>query len=417
MYLPTGIETITVNTNMNIKEIMCDPDRLYQGYLKAIAGSKWKESTQRFMRNYLSEIFSIERDLRSMTYHTLPHGVFETHERGKIRTISSLVTRDRVVRHVLCDDVLNPAIRPKLIHDNGASLTGKGISFSRRRFEQHAHEFFNKNGPDGLVLFGDFSKFYDNIVHRKAKDMMLDLFDGDRYLEWLLDVIFSDFELDVGYMNEEEYLAQEDFLFNSHDHHQKVLTLPKDVFDGSKLLHKSVGIGDQISQTIGIFYPHRIDSYVKTVRSQRYYGRYMDDWYIMGTDKSELWDILEGIREEARNLGIFVNERKTGIQKVGGTLSYLQVRYQFTETGHLIRRMNPKRVSAMRQKLRKLAPKVYSGEVPVDAVDGMFRSWMGSFHSLLSKEVRGNLFALYEDLYFCKTSVENGKLKIRRSHD
>jgi hypothetical protein len=414
MRLPTGIEAITVN-KPNIKEIMCDPDNLYQGYLKAVAGSKWKESTQRFMRNYLSEIFSIERDLRSMSYHTQPHGVFETHERGKIRTISSLVTRDRVVRHVLCDEVLNPAIRPKLIHDNGASLTGLGISFSRRRFEQHLHRGFELYGPNCSIMFGDFSKFYDNIVHDLAKEMMLELFDHDPYLEWLLDVIFSDFELDVGYMSEEEYLAQGDILFNSHNHHLLTKELPPETFDGTKLLHKSVGIGDQISQTIGIFYPHRIDNYVKTVRSQRFYGRYMDDWYIIGPDKSELWDVLGGIREEAKSLGIFVNERKTGIQKLSNTITYLQVRYQFTKSGHLVRRMNPKRVGAMRSKIRKLAPKVYSGEVPVDAVDGMFRSWMGSFHSLLSKEVRTGLIGLYEDLYFCKITVEKGKLKIRRS--
>lgn len=40
---------------------------------------------------------------------------------------------------------------------------------------------------------------------------------------------------------------------------------------------------------------------------------------------------------------------------------------------------------------------------------------MGSFHSLLSKEVRAGLIGLYEDLYFCKITVEKGKLKMRRS--
>ena len=45
-------------------------------------------------------------------------------------------------------------------------------------------------------------------------------------------------------------------------------------------------IGDQISQIIGIYYPHRIDTYVKFVRSQKYYGRYYDN--LRGCNKNGL---------------------------------------------------------------------------------------------------------------------------------
>ena len=46
-------------------------------------------------------------------------------------------------------------------------------------------------------------------------------------------------------------------------------------------MSKSIDIGDQLSQVIGICYPHSIDNYIKYVRGQKFYGRYMDDWYIM----------------------------------------------------------------------------------------------------------------------------------------
>lgn len=41
-------------------------------------------------------------------------------------------------------------------------------------------------------------------------------------------------------------------------------------------MRKSVGIGSQISQISGVYYPTRIDNYCKIVKGMKYYGRYMD---------------------------------------------------------------------------------------------------------------------------------------------
>lgn len=68
-------------------------------------------------------------------------------------------------------------------------------------------------------------------------------------------------------------------------------------------MHKSVNIGDQLSQILGIYYPYPIDNYVKYVRSQKFYGRYMDDWYIMNPSKEELQDLLNHIRDIAKERG------------------------------------------------------------------------------------------------------------------
>lgn len=72
-------------------------------------------------------------------------------------------------------------------------------------------------------------------------------------------------------------------------------------------MEKSVNIGDQLSQVIGIYYPYPIDNYVKYVRQQKFYGRYMDDWYIMNHSKEELEDLLENVCKIASELGIHIN--------------------------------------------------------------------------------------------------------------
>lgn len=106
------------------------------------------------------------------------------------------------------------------------------------------------------------------------------------------------------------------------------------------------------------------------------------------------------------------NEKKTRIVKISGTYKFLQVKYTLTDSGKIIKRINPKRVTTMRRKLKKLAVKVENGEIPYENVEGMFRSWMGSFYKLLSKVQRKNLVQLYEDLFDKTVTVVNKKLVI-----
>ena len=257
-------------------------------------------------------------------------------------------------------------------------------------------------------MFGDFSKFYDNIVHEIAKRELLRLFDDDEFIDWLLTQIFDGFKIDVSYMTDEEYATCMTDTFNKLEYRN----IPESKLTGEKWMEKSVNIGDQLSQVIGIYYPYRIDNYVKYVRSQKFYGRYMDDWYIMNPSKEELLDLLDHIHQIAEEYGIHINRKKTRIVKISSTYKFLQIKYSLTDSGKVIKRINPKRVTAMRRKLKRLAAKVKNEEISYENVENMFRSWMGGFYKLLSKEQRKNLIGLYEDLFEKSIEIVNKKMII-----
>lgn len=297
-------------------------------------------------------------------------------------------------------------IRKHIIYDNCASIKGRGISQQRKRFEIHLHKYYQLYGNDGYILFGDFSKFYDNIIHEIAKRGLLKLFDDDEFIDWLLTLIFKGFQVDVSYMSDEEYEACMTDTFNKLEYRN----IPKEKLTGEKWMEKSVNIGDQLSQVIGIYYPYPIDNYVKYVRQQKFYGRYMDDWYIMNPSKEELEDLLENICEIAAELGIHINRKKTRIVKISSKYKFLQIKYTLTDTGKVIKRINPDRVTAMRRKLKKLAVKVENEEADYDNVENMFRGWMGGHYKLLSREQRKNLIQLYEDLFSKEIAIVNKKL-------
>ncbi len=360
------------------------------------------------MINFLRYLVAIQDDLQNRTLQNGPTEEFSLSERGRVRPITSICIRDRIVRHVLCDDVLLPEVRKHIIYDNGASIKGRGISHQRNRFEVHLRRYYKQHGNEGWILFGDFSKFYDNIIHETAKRELLKLFGDDEFIDWLLTLIFDGFKVDVSYMSEEEYdLCMED-TFNKVTYRE----ISKNLLTGEKWMHKSVNIGDQLSQIIGIYYPYRIDNYVKYVRSQKFYGRYMDDWYIMSPSKEELQDLLENICVIAKELGIHINEKKTRIVKISSTYKYLQIRYSLTKDGKIIKRINPSRVTVMRRKLKKLAAKVQDGEILYENVENMFRSWMGSFYKILSKQQRQNLICLYEELFDKNIMILNKKMMV-----
>lgn len=374
---------------------IADMNVLYDAFRASMRGSAWKREPQRFEHDWLHELSCLKHELESKTYKTLPGSEFILNERGKIRHIHGGRMRDRVVRHALCDEIVAPCIQQYLIHNNGASQKGKGLSFSRKQFETDLHNYYLAHGNnEGVIVFGDFSKFYDNIQHGIIRTEMYPKLPQE--IHWLMDEILHNMEIDVSYMSDEEYAGCMERKFNSIEYYE---TIPKSAMTGRKMMAKSVDIGDQLSQHIGVFFPYKIDNYVKIVRGIKYYGRYMDDFYFICETMEEARSILRGIMEQARKLGLFINELKTRIVKLSSKYKYLQVRYTLTETGKVIKRINPKSVTRERRKLKAYKRLLDRGEIPYEDIEQAYKSWMGDFTRLMSRKQILNMKTLYIQLF------------------
>ena len=246
---------------------------------------------------------------------------FVIKERGKKRNITTNIMVDKTVNHLLCDEVLSPAISPFLIYDNGASQKNKGVAFSRKRLEAHLHKYYREHkSNDGYILLMDFSGYYASIPYKKCLQVMNNLLRNVNNEEramtmWILQNIFQVFSIESN----------------------------KD---------RGINIGSQPSQNIGIAYPSRIDNYIKIVKSCKYYGRYTDDSYIIHESKEFLNEVLDGVLKIADKLELVINPKKTYIAKLSQTFKFLQLKYSLTETGRIIRRINPKAITRQRRKLK-----------------------------------------------------------------
>lgn len=372
-----------------------DMNALYDAYKASMIGSAWKEEPQRFEIDFLSELTALHHELESRTYKTSKGSEFTLRERGKIRHIHGGRISDRVVRHSLCDNVLGPALDRYTIYNNAASQKGKGIDFARKLFERDLHNFWLEHRTnEGYVAFVDLSKFYDNVQHEKAKEMILPKI--DEYSGWLLSNIIDTFRVDVSYMSDEEYAGCMDRKFNSIEYFE---TIPAELKTGKRYMAKSVEIGDQTSQHIGVYYPTPIDNYVTIVRGIGRYGRYMDDMYIIHHDLDYLKETLKGVYQKAAELGLFVNEKKTRICRLSDTYIYLQVRYFMTDKGKVVKRINPKSITRERRKLKRYKHLMDEGRLTYPAIEQAYKSWMGKFTRIMSKKQIKNMKELYYQLF------------------
>lgn len=369
---------------------ICDANTLYKAYKASIKSSGWKPQSQKFEMNLLFNLAKIQQDLITREYKPDRGSSFEICERGKKRLITGETVRDRVVKHALCDDVLLPAVKPKLIYDNSASLKGRGVSFARKRLLTHLRKYYMHHGSNsGYILLMDYSKHYDNVRHDKLVSLLSHYVKDEQVMD-LVKELLKKHQVDVSYMSDDEYAHCMDTVFDSLAYEEQV---DKSKLDGSKMMAKHMDIGDQLSQIAGIAYPIPIDNYVKIVKGCKYYARYMDDSYVIHESKGYLQSLLGDIKVQAAKLGITLNPRKTRIVKLSSYWRYLQIQYSLTDTGRVVQKINPKAMTRMRRKMKKLVhilePKEYSA---------WYRSWFQSHYKIMSKQQRSNLDRLYMTL-------------------
>lgn len=354
---------------MNYKEQMENSNNLLRSCKRLKHASGWKYSTQRVLCNRLRTANSLKHKIHDGTYEQGQGTTFRMHEYGHKRIVKALSNVDLLVQHTLCDKTLTPKISPLLIYDNGASIKGKGISFTRMRLDKHLHNYYRRYGDEGYILLIDYRKFFDNIRHDKLLEMYSKALKDPWIIEFIGNILKS-YRVDISFTEDPDYVNK---TFNLYDYQQ----IPRETLTGKRFMNKSLGIGSPISQISGIFFPLIIDNYVKTVLGCKYYGVFMDDRYLIDENKEKLIAIRNDIEKLSSELGLHLNMKKTQIVKLSRGFTFLKVKYFLTDTGAIVHRISRDVLTRERRKLKKLAVKVVRGEMDIKEYKNQYLSWRG----------------------------------------
>ena len=134
-------------------ERICEWGNLYDAYLKARRGKRWKNSVAKVEASALEAVALIQRELQTRTYRPGGYRAFYVYE-PKRRLIQTNSFKDKIVQHAFCDQVLYDALTKPFILDNYGSQVGKGTHFGLNRLRDFMREYYRKNGfsADGWVL-------------------------------------------------------------------------------------------------------------------------------------------------------------------------------------------------------------------------------------------------------------------------
>jgi hypothetical protein len=256
--------------------------------------------------------------------------------------------------------VLAPILSHLQIYDNGASIKGKGLHFAIHRLIVHLSRFYRENhfSNNGYALLIDFKKFFDNIRH---------------------DILFS--------------------LLDKHISDERVKNLVRSfvsVFGPGK----SLGLGSQVLQIAAVFCPDKLNHFIKEKKRVKYYGRYMEDLYLLHADKAYQSQCLVEITAACDTLGITINTKKTKMVKLSDGVEFLKGKYILLKTGKILRLPCKDSTKRMRRKLKKFKAFIEAKKMSFDDLRIAYQSWRGNYKRRFNAYYRVHYMdKLYQDLF------------------
>ena len=308
---------------------ICTFSVLYKAYLSARRGKRSRAATANYEVHLLANIVNLVYILQTKIYRPGLFRVFYVYEPKK-RLVQAPAFVDKVVQHALVDNLIYERITNSFILDNYASQKGKGLHFGLDRLRGFFTEYWNKyRTAEGWVLKADVRHFFASIDHDKLKEKL-------------------------------KRLDLEPIVFD-------LLCTYIDSTDGLPL-------GYQTSQLFALMFLDEFDHIIKEKYRIKYYGRYMDDFYIICPDKQKLQCILKDVRALMDSYGLELNQ-KTAIFPLRNGIDFLGFHSYLTETGAVIQKLRRESAQRMKAKIRHWERAYPAGEATKEEILCSFLAW------------------------------------------
>lgn len=329
---------------------------LYEAHMRGRRGKRDKKPLVRFEMNTLDHLSTLYERILNGKYTPSKYSTF-TVRVPKIREIQTQEYENRVVQHVLCDNMLNPYFCKRVILDNAACQQGKGMHYALDRFEKMLQSYIKKHGVNGYFLKCDILKYFPSIPHKRLKEVICSHIEDERIRKLMESIIES--------------------------YHTKPTFLDKYAIPyrgkGEKT-GRGIPIGNQTSQIFGMFYLNKVDRMIKEKLRIKVYSRYMDDFVLLHEDKEYVKNVLEEIKKAVKYLGLILND-KTQISPIKNGITYLGFRFIITPTGKVVRTVKKATKKRLRSRARLLKKAYLDGIIPIERVDASLAAFHGHLHN------------------------------------
>ena len=250
---------------------------LFEAYLECRKTKRNSKSALQFELDYEHNLVELCDEINEGRYKIGPSIAFVV-RRPKLREVFAADFRDRIVHHYVISR-LNPLFERLFINDSYSCRRGKGTLYGIRRVAQFIDECSEHYTKDAYVLKLDIRGFFMHIdkalLKRKLQHFIEEQYFGsDKRIVSRLCCQIVDNDPTVGCivhgsLRDWDGLQQDKSLFGV----------------GAGL---GLPIGNLTSQLFANFYMDDFDKYVTDGLGFKLYGRYVDDFVLVGDDKERL---------------------------------------------------------------------------------------------------------------------------------
>ena len=278
---------------------MFELEDVYLAYYDCRKSKRGTASCIEFEINFDERCNKLYRELNDRTYKVSESIAFIVTKPRK-REIFAASFRDRVLHHLI-DMKLRPLIEEDLIDRTYNNRVGKGTSACVNQLKQDIKEVSENYTKDCWILKMDMKGFFMSLSKTVLVDMM-NKFIEDKYvggdkesLRWLVETILMDSP------EKNCFLKSPLYMWDDLDPAKSLFTVPDDL---------GVPIGNLISQLLANFYLNDFDHYTSEELGFSCYGRYVDDFYIVSTEKERMLNSIPLMRQKLQEVGVTLHPDK-----------------------------------------------------------------------------------------------------------
>ena len=283
-------------------------EELYEAYVDC-RKHKWKTANAAsFQVNLPYNLYKLWYDINNGTY-TIGKSIAFIVEKPVKREVFAADFRDRIVHHLVIKRIIN-AFESEMINNSFSCRVGKGTLYGVKTLYNEIKLISENYTKDSYVLKGDFQSFFMTI----NKNILYDKVD-----KLIRDAVYPHSDKDYKFTSNLCKLIIDNCpqknCIRKHDI-SKWRGLPKEKSLFNTPVTHGLPIGNLTSQIFANFLLNDFDKFIYNDLGFKYYGRYVDDFYILSNDKEKLINALPIINNKLSEIGIKLHPKKLYLQNI-----------------------------------------------------------------------------------------------------
>lgn len=277
-------------------------EEVFEAYYECRRNKRKTFNALSFESDYEVKLVELWREINTETYEIGKSIAFVVTRPVK-REVFAADFRDRVVHHLVVHR-LEPLFEEVFIDDNYNCRKEKGVLYGVKRLHQQVKECSDNYTKDCYIAKCDLQGFFMS-MHKPTLWRMLERFIWENYTGIDMKILL--------------YLVKKIVLHNPelHCERRSPLYMWNDLAANKSLFTAGhdygLPIGNLTSQMFANFYLHGFDQWMKA--KYKWYGRYVDDFYFVGLDKSYLLNDIPEIRRFLKDgLSVTLHPKKLYLQ-------------------------------------------------------------------------------------------------------